>query len=84
MKLQEWLEIHTDGDPNELYNLDQIDDIEVFLNDNTKIMVNKHDVEKIVHVYEELNDKNQKIFEEMICDNFDTFVCMLGFCREYQ
>jgi hypothetical protein len=53
------------------------------LRDGTIVQVSENEAKEIVYTYEELNQDNQAIFENLLNESVETYSKIVDFCREY-
>lgn len=83
MTLTEWIQTNSEKMYEGNLNLKDLEPVGFSLNDKTVVGIYADDAEMIFEIYYQLNYKNQKIFETMINEDFESFVKILNFCREY-
>lgn len=54
------------------------------LNDGTLILLTPEFAEKILYVNEELNEKNQKLFQSLLKNSIQTHEIAINFCNIYE
>lgn len=81
MNLKEWIILNSKKLYEKEINHKDLISMNFILEDFSNIQVSSDDLEKLLEIYYELNEKNQKIFEELINSDFESFVTVLRFCR---